>query len=244
MSAVRVLTRPTLLVLHLVTLVAITGMVVAGGWQLDTYESAQQTVDAQRSGQPAVAVGEVLGPDDAFPADAVGRTVVVAGEYADAEEQFLVSGRDHDGQDGYWVVSPFLVTGVSAVDNRPSAILVVRGWTDTEAPPALPGGDVRLKGVLAPGEQGSTAVGPQRIIDVIRIPTLVGELPFDLYSAFMVRTQEEPTPSDGLTPVALPIAEVSWTTGLRNLLYALQWWLFAAFTGFVWWRICADALAR
>ena len=31
--------------------------------------------------------------------------------------------------------------------------------------------------------------------------------------------------------------------GLRNLLYALQWWVFGAFALFVWWRHLADTLA-
>jgi surfeit locus 1 family protein len=42
---------------------------------------------------------------------------------------------------------------------------------------------------------------------------------------------------DGLAaaqPLDLPGADAS--TALRNLLYALQWWVFAAFVVFMWWR--------
>jgi surfeit locus 1 family protein len=50
----------------------------------------------------------------------------------------------------------------------------------------------------------------------------------------------------GLTqaqPPNLPGADAS--TALRNLLYALQWWVFAAFVVFMWWRwLAEDVLSR
>ena len=39
-----------------------------------------------------------------------------------------------------------------------------------------------------------------------------------------------------------PDPEVSWTVGLRNLAYALQWWVFGLFSAFMWWRMATDAL--
>lgn len=231
-----------MLLLHLVTLLAITLMVLAGLWQLDVYTAGQDR-DEPPPFAPAVALSEVLGPDDALSADAA-RTVVVQGSYADAGEQFLVSGRQQAGRNGYWVVSPLLVADVSAAEGRPSALLVVRGWQPTATPPTVPVGDVRVTGVLAPGEQESTAVGPGRVIAAIRIPVLIAEVPFDLFSGYLLRTSESPPPLDGLVRVVPAAADVSWTAGLRNLAYALQWWLFAGFAGFMWWRICLDEVAR
>jgi hypothetical protein len=37
-----------------------------------------------------------------------------------------------------------------------------------------------------------------------------------------------------VTPAHLPGPDSS--SGLRNLLYALQWWVFGAFALFMWWR--------
>jgi surfeit locus 1 family protein len=35
------------------------------------------------------------------------------------------------------------------------------------------------------------------------------------------------------------------STGLRNLLYAFQWWVFGAFAIFMWWRwLMEDVLER
>jgi hypothetical protein len=33
-------------------------------------------------------------------------------------------------------------------------------------------------------------------------------------------------------------------TGLRNLLYACQWWVFGGFAVFLWWRWCRDVVTR
>ena len=46
-----------------------------------------------------------------------------------------------------------------------------------------------------------------------------------------------------LTPVALPDPDVSWSVGLRNLAYAFQWWVFAAFALFMWWRMATENVA-
>ena len=43
-----------------------------------------------------------------------------------------------------------------------------------------------------------------------------------------------------LTPVEPPLPDPSRWAGIRNLIYALQWWLFAAFVAFMWWRIAHE----
>jgi hypothetical protein len=45
-----------------------------------------------------------------------------------------------------------------------------------------------------------------------------------------------------VTPASLPKA--STFTGLRNLLYAVEWWVFGGFAVFLWWRWCRDELER
>ena len=133
------------------------------------------------------------------------------------------------------MLSPLLVDGTAP----PSALLVVRGWTtDADALPPVPVGDVTETGVLEPGEEGSADVGPDRVIESVRIPALVNVVDTDLYSAFLVRTGG--SPGQGLEPVTPPVEDPSWSAGLRNLAYALQWWLFGGFAVFMWWRICAD----
>jgi surfeit locus 1 family protein len=238
-AGIRALLRPGMVAVHLLAVAAVVVCLVAGLWQFDVYRAEQDDERAERAAAPATPLTETLGPDEGITNEMVGVPVSAEGQYAPAGQQVLVSGRTDDGRDGYWVVSPLLLeTG--------SAVLVVRGWTPSESAPPVPAAPVTVTGSLEPGEEpgADSDLGADRVIDSVRIPTLVGELPYDLYSAMVIRTAERPAPTDGLVPVDPTGPEVSWTEGARNLAYALQWWVFAAFAVFMWWRICADQLGR
>ncbi|MGH3424182.1 MAG: hypothetical protein ACRDO8_05605, partial [Nocardioidaceae bacterium] len=102
-----------------------------------------------------------------------------------------------------------------------------------------------LRAALQPGEQGTPGpggLGEARTTGSIRIPLLVGELPYDLYSAYGIVT--DPAPPPGLNPVAPPAPETSWTVGWRNLIYAIQWWVFGAFAVFMWWRMASEMVTN
>ena len=220
--------------LHLLLVVVLTGTVLAGWWQLDAWRDAQRDDAAERASLAPVPLDDVLGPDDPLANEDDGVPVEVEGTYAPREEQFLVSGRTHDGRDGYWVLSPLEVTGTAPT----SALLVVRGWVPDDATlPPVPAGEVRVTGVLTPGEEGSGAVEAGRVVEAVRIPALVNAVDTDLYGAYLISTSP---PAAGLEPVSPPVAEPGWSAGLRNLAYALQWWAFGAFAIFLWWRMCAE----
>jgi cytochrome oxidase assembly protein ShyY1 len=214
--------------------------VVAGYWQFDAYRLEQAAERADRSGTAPVPLSDVLTPDDALRGDLVGRRVLASGRYAPADQQLLVAGREHDGRDGWWVLSPLLT-------DDDTALLVVRGWTDFPAPPPLPAGPVTVTASLQPGEDASTGARTtpepaDPVVDLVRLQSLVNVLPYRLYPAYGIRTDETPAPADSLQQVSASVPEPSWRTGSRNLAYALQWWLFAAFTLFMWWRVVADRL--
>ena len=239
MNDASALLRPHLLAVHLLALVAIAVCVVAGLWQLGVYESEQADRSHELASAEPVPLTSALGPDEGITNELVGAPVTAEGQYAADAQQFLVSDRSHQGRSGYWVVSPLVLdTG--------SAILVVRGWTPEASVPPVPSAPVTVTGALQPGEApgADSLPGPDRVVDSIRIPSLVAAMPFDLYSAVLIRTAEEPKPADGLAPVDPSTPDAPWTDGLRNLAYALQWWVFGAFAVFMWWRVCADLLAR
>ena len=59
----------------------------------------------------------------------------------------------------------------------------------------------------------------------------------------MARPTQAPRASLAASAEHLPGADAS--TGLRNLLYAFQWWVFGAFAIFMWWRwLTEDVLGR
>lgn len=232
-SSWRLLLRGELLLLHLIAVVAVGGMLYAGYWQLDGWRQSQAEDRAAKAQRDPVPLSDLLGPDDPITAEADGAAVQIQGRWAPAEDQFLVTGRAPGRS---WVVSPLLVDGTE------SAVLVVRGSTDASDLPPLAAGTVSVTGVVAPSEPFRTAVTGGREIEAVNVPVLVGSLPYDLYSVYVVRTGQSPPDPAELAPVAVSLPEASWTAGARNLAYGIQWWVFAAFTAFMWWRVARDRM--
>ncbi len=161
----------------------------------------------------------------------------------------LVSGRDGaDGEGGRWLVTP-----LSVGDPDQPAVPVVRGWvpadTAIDEVPAAPAGEIDVLGWLQPTEaatDGATepdegVVAHLRVADLVQL--LDGQ---DLYGAYVVA--KEPLPADdaaGVDAATLDqLPPASRFTGLRNILYAIEWWVFAAFAIFLWWRHVRDATTQ
>jgi surfeit locus 1 family protein len=224
----------TLRVLGLTVLAAvlIAAMTAAGLWQLDSYNQSQALDAAQISQADPVPLDRLLAPDQAFTAEAHARPVVAEGEYDGP--QLLVER----GSGPPWLVTPL-------VTDSHSAILVVRGLAETAAagsgqrsdatlPPAPPG-RVRVVGSLQPSQVGGVDRNPtDNRVPSLDTAQLIGDFDPDLYSGFVVLTDQ--TPPSALPKATPPQPDASFTAGLRNLMYALQWWLFAGFVIFVWWR--------
>jgi surfeit locus 1 family protein len=211
--------RPGLLGLHAFAVVAVGFCVVMGLWQLGIYEGRQgEAQDDVR--HRVVPLAEVWEPGEAFTSELKDRRVRLTGRFADDD---LRVTRD-DGST--WLVTPFVI------DDH--ALLVVRG--EGERAPASDA--TRLDVVLEPSEPGGRSLGPDRSTDAISVPVLINDLPQRLYSGYGISLIDT-----GLPLVDPPDPEVSWTVGLRNLAYALQWWVFAAFALFMWWRMASENVA-
>jgi surfeit locus 1 family protein len=174
-----------------------------------------------------IPLDEALGPDSPFPSQSVSRPVVLSGRYL-PDEQFYVRGMG--GQGDYAVATPVLTQSGAAV-------IVVRGSTSA-VPVDAPAGDVRVVGVLEPSEGTAAPLDSARTTDGIQIPRLVGDVSEDLYSGYVIAKSS--VPAERLAPVEVPVPDASFWSGLRNLLYAVQWWAFAAFVIFMWWRIVRE----
>ncbi|WP_109473164.1 SURF1 family protein [Ornithinimicrobium cavernae] len=209
-----------------------------GLWQLSVAQhDAVEKLQEQRDALVEKPLTEVLAPHAPFPADGAGHPVVTRGQY-DGARQFLVPDRVLEGRPGYWVVTPLLV------DEGQAVIPVLRGFVDDPGeagvPPAEP---VTVRGELAPGESPyfGEAVLPEGQRGTIDLSVLANEWPEDLYNGFLFSTAEEPRlTADTVAPVPPPqltAGEVDW----RNLGYALQWWVFAAFAVFMYLKLLHDA---
>lgn len=204
-----------------------------GLWQYDAWQAHRTAEARDLSELTPVPLTDVLGPDDPFPAPDLGRPVELTGEWMDGG--FWVADRELDGEAGYWAVAPVQVDD--------AAVLVVRGWAQEPEPALLAAtGDADVTGwIQAP--EGSLVTDDDPGDDVfpeIRVADAVQRVDVDLYSAYVV-SQE---PATGLRAAELEaLPSPSRFTGVRNLLYAVEWWVFGAFAAFIWWRWRQDATA-
>jgi surfeit locus 1 family protein len=217
---------------------------VLGLWQLNVARDKGRAEQVRAA--PTLAVTDlaaVLTPHGPFPGDGTGRRITATGRY-DGSGQVLVTPRRLRGEAGYWVVTPFVVRSSGA------RIAVVRGFvTDPRQALAPAGTEITVSGTLAPGESptGESALAgpapPDGQLAVLDLSLLVNRWPGTLYNAFVFATAEQPD----VTSVASPAVQrvpppplvgggLSW----RNAAYALQWWVFALFAAYMWWRMVRD----
>ncbi len=235
--------KPRWLGLLGVVALIIVAFIQLGRWQLGVARDKATVEQLQKvASQPPVDVTSVLRVHAEFPGDASSKRVFASGRYA-ADGQVLVPDRRLDGRAGYWLITPFVVESTGA------RLPVLRAFLSTPSPvPPPPAGLVTVHGGLAPGESpaGVTALPPGQIGSV-DLSLLVNTWPGETYNAFLFLEDETPAAGPGaaaadtlntLTHVPTPVAD----TGLkwRNAAYALQWWVFAGFAAYMWWRMVRD----
>jgi surfeit locus 1 family protein len=233
---------------HLLMLVAVAATILLGRWQYDVWQGHRTDSAAAVTREAPVPLDQVLGPDAAFPNSGLGRPVTVEGTW-DPDGTVYISGRQDAGRSGYWAVTPVVTASGSEIP-------VVRGWVaDPGGAPAAPQGRAALVGLLQPPED--TGVPDDNVHDDIlpelSITDLLDRTHRDLYGGYVIATDRSipggAPAAAGTTGLAvasadhLPGADAS--SGLRNILYAFQWWVFGAFAIFMWWRwLQEDVLGR
>jgi surfeit locus 1 family protein len=247
------LLAPRYWAVHLLALVAVATAGALGFWQYDAWHSRREAEAVDLTRVEPEPLAAVMGPDDPFPGTRIGQPVVLDGTWVPGGTLY-VSGREHDGRDGFWVVTPLAITG----DDDP-ALPVVRGWVadPADAPPA-PSGTGEFVGWLQPAEgTGASDDDPaDDVLPQLRIADVIQHVDQDIYGAYAVVADDVapgawpvgPTATNdgtaGLARAGLEqLPEASTFTAVRNLLYAVEWWVFGLFAAFIWWRWTQDARA-
>ncbi|CAN7335429.1 SURF1 family protein [Knoellia sp. LjRoot47] len=229
--------KPRNLALLAVAVLVVIAFIQLGRWQLGVAEdeALKESLAKARSQQP-VAVETVLQPHSEFPGVLSTRPVSATGEFG--TDQVVVANRRLDGRIGYWVVAPLRVEASGAT------LPVLRGFvtSPTDLPP-VPSGTVTVTGGLAPPESPYAGESPpQGQLGSVDTSVLVGRWPGDLYNAFVFQQGESPAAAPSSLGTMERVPTPSGETGFkwRNAAYALQWWAFAGFALYMWWRIVRD----
>ncbi|WP_432494945.1 SURF1 family protein [Kineococcus auxinigenes] len=232
-------------VLTVVAWLAAAVCVLLGAWQ---WQRGNVVVSQAPATAPVVAVEQVVSaaaePGSAralLSRDDVGRRVRVSGTF-DPAVDLLVPGRRLDGADGSWAL------GLVRLDDG-TGVAVVRGWVPEGAPvPAAPTGPVDLRGVVQPPENSdvapSTTALPQGQVPVVSAADLVNRVEYPVANAYVTATEPVAADPAGAQLRAVPPADPGESTrhlDWRNLAYAAQWWVFAAFALVLWRRALRDA---
>lgn len=241
----RLLLRPSMFLLHIPAIAAIIAAVLLGRWQYSAWQDHRQDTASELAEAEPLPLAHVLGPDQPFPGSGVGQPVTFDGSWL-PETTVYIANKEHDGRTGYWQVTSLATCGTAAMDcAEPAAMPVVLGWTPEPSGHLPPRGDVSATGWLQPGEAaGETDADPQDdVLPTLRIAELLQRSDRDLYGGYVIL--EEPSAARGaltpVTPASLP--DPPTFTALRNLLYGVEWWLFAGCAAFLWWRWTRDELA-
>ncbi|WP_282688902.1 MULTISPECIES: SURF1 family protein [unclassified Streptomyces] len=227
--------------INLFVVLAIPFCVFMGTWQLGRFEDRVQSHEqAEKAPDPSTRAAKPL--DELLPVDKVtsGRPATATGTYAD---QFLVPGRKLDDRQGFYVLN------LLRTDSG-KALPVVRGWlpgsaTDARVP-AAPKGEVTVVGDLQASENtrsdGVNARGglPSGQIGMISAATLVNLVPYDVYDAWVTLPEAEAGSAGGAmepVPAAAPEGSGLDLKAFQNLGYTGEWFVFAAFVLFMWFRL-------
>lgn len=187
-------------------------------WQKDRRDQREQeiaTITANYSADPVDVSSVLPNPTSALATTEEWTQVELTGHYSE-EDTVLARNRTVGDTPGFYVVTPFELTGGST-------IAVVRGFTaEQDSVPPAPQGEQTVVAHLRPAQDGSEDENPQgliRAIDPARIPGMD-----DGYSNVYVEASPEETggaPEEGLTPLPMPELDPG-----NHLSYMLQWFAF------------------
>jgi cytochrome oxidase assembly protein ShyY1 len=198
------------------TVLMIAAVVVCGrlgAWQWDR-ANPEATFDPAR--EAASTLPGVLDRPDGGSGVPAGALVRGSGAYDQAPSAtVVVEGREFEGRTGTWVLTPLVLE-----DGR--RVTVLRGW----APRSAPAAD------LAPNTDPVVVTG--RLEPAGTDPAVDG--------MFVALTDQSPADAEVLRPVPFAAAPADSSLRTVNALYALQWWIFAAFWIYLWVRMLREDL--
>jgi len=222
----RFLLRPKWIALHLLSAVAIIGMVGLGFWQLrrlDTRTSFNDRV-AQNTEAPIVDLYDIVPRATSNTSDLddlAYRTVQLSGTYV-ADPQFIVVNVSQGGTGGRNVVNALRL-------EDDSLVIVNRGFVPSGLPlPETPSGTVSVLGRVKVSQEATlgqtTDDGSERLTEIRRVDLNVLSGQFDAPVAPMYVELLSATPAE---PDQVQVIAAPQLGSGPHLSYAMQWFFFS-----------------
>ncbi|MBU7597342.1 SURF1 family protein [Streptomyces sp. P38-E01] len=243
----RFLLTPRWWAINLFLVTAVPFCLFMGSWQLSRFEDRAASHRERESRTEQIAQQRAKPLAQLMPVDkqTSGKVAEARGTY-DTEHQFLSPGRTLEGERGSYVVTLLRTDDggpIEGADGDGERVLpVVRGWLAGEpAPenvPAPPRGEVTVSGALQSSETTGGETGlPAGQLDRISAASLVNLVPYDVYNAWItvVDPEQLPQPLKAVPPVAPKDTGLD-LKAFQNLGYTAEWFVFAAFVAFMWFR--------
>jgi cytochrome oxidase assembly protein ShyY1 len=222
-----------------------------GQWQIG--RAVESATIVERPTERVVPLTKVAEPQRAVRNEAAGQLIETCG-FVDPGNATLLSGRYNGGQEGWWVVAPFMAgaepcSNASAADGPTVALAVAYGWAPTEekardAAAALDGtAEIRLTGRYLVSEQPTEEDIESDVRTAVAVPALInqwGEGIGDVYSGYLVAGNDFAGLERIDSPAPVPESQLNWL----NVFYAIEWVVFAAVAFLMWWRLLKDAYER
>jgi cytochrome oxidase assembly protein ShyY1 len=235
--------------LTVTAIAAVTVLVALGVWQWER----SRPLAAPDSGR-TVPVTEVVPDRGRILTADQGRRVSVTGTWR-PDRRLLVADRarpDGDRAPGRWVVTAVELD--PAAGGEPARLLpVVRGWIPARpgdpaatvpAPPS--GSPASIEGWVQASEPLDTpveVVQPDGVVALLAAADLVNRWPEDVGDGFVIldaRSASRTALVGVESPLPGPVQAARGSRDWRNVAYAAQWWVFAAFAVVLWWRWVRD----
>jgi cytochrome oxidase assembly protein ShyY1 len=233
-------------------------------------EDAGQQALSEAAARPVVTLDEAFAPHAPFPPDGSNQRVRALGHYEPERLVYVPERRLGGVEGRWVVVpfvaastgaripvvrgfvagsAPF----AAAASGMPPAP-TTSGWPPDPSAAGAPA-QLTLVGSLAPTESPRAARSPLRSGEIgsVDVGALLNDWGGQIYNGFLFAISETPDPGDvapagataapgapaGLMERVPPPALPTGLT-LRNAAYALQWWVFAAFGLWMWWKMVRD----
>ncbi len=222
--------------------------VLLSQWQFDS--SRQAPPPAPSTTEEVRPLTDVLQPLTPLYASDADQMVSFGGEFLTGTRT-LVQDRLRDGEEGLWVIQAFAVDAPEApADGAAQAAVlpIVLGWVPAaEAVAALPEqeGEAAVVGRLLPPEAPLVQRPVEGQVPSLSTAELANRWDVRAYAAFVVATTVTAGGADvpfaaGMEPVVVGPQPQETPINWLNIFYAIEWFVFAGFAFFLWWRLVAD----